>query len=130
MTDQIDEELEELLGEPEIKVDGDDTSWTSIDMYYKGFHVKKSIPQNVKFRDVIKSIEKAIELGFEPSWNTETNKKQDPIMKATESEDGVQRCPMHGDEMKQAKSGKWYHIDNSETNMCMGTNWFPLKKKD
>lgn len=110
--------------------ENEQTSWTSIDLYYKGFHIKKSLPKNVKLSKITKLIEKAIDLGYEPSWNAETNKKQDPIMKATEGQGGGQRCPTHGDQMKQAKSGKWYHIDGSETNMCMGNNWFPLKKND
>ena len=106
----------------------EETNWTSIDFYYKGFHVKKSVPQNVELKDVVGSIEKAIGLGFEPSWNAETNKKQDPIMKVTEGEGDVQRCPVHGVEMKKSKKGKWYHINEDETQMCVGTGWFDIKK--
>lgn len=80
------------------------TNWTSIDLYYKGFHVKKSIPENVKFEDVIKSIEKAIELGFEPSWNTETNAKQDPIARATANEGKLLTCKICGADAER-KSG-------------------------
>lgn len=63
----------------------DKTPWTSIDLYYKGFHVKKSLPDNVKLEDLKKTIDTYKEAGFEPSWNEDTNKSQDPIMKATRS---------------------------------------------
>ena len=49
-------------------------AWTSVDLYYKGFHVKKSIPANISPAFVIEKIEEYIKLGFEPSWNMDTNK--------------------------------------------------------
>ena len=80
----------------EYNVDGEQTPWTSIDLYYKGFHVKKSLPMNVKFSKIIKTIEVAIDKGFEPSWNDETNKKKDPIMKATEGTGKKYTCNVCG----------------------------------
>ena len=52
-----------------------ETNWTSIDLYFKGFHIKKSFPENVKLESLMESVEKAIKLGFEPSWNKETSSK-------------------------------------------------------
>lgn len=53
----------------------EETNWTSFDLYYKGFHVKKSVPDNVKLSAIKKTIDKALDLGFEPSWNADTNKQ-------------------------------------------------------
>lgn len=52
----------------------DITSWTSIDLYYKGFHVKKSLPQNVNRVTLMAEIDDLIKAGFQPSWNPDTNK--------------------------------------------------------
>lgn len=52
----------------------DITSWTSIDLYYKGFHVKKSLPQNVNRVTLMAEIDDLIQAGFQPSWNPDTNK--------------------------------------------------------
>jgi len=58
------------------------TPWFSIDMYYKGFHIKKSLPQNVKLDKVTKIINLAIKKGYEPSWNKATSEDQlDPTAK-------------------------------------------------
>jgi hypothetical protein len=51
-----------------------DTSWTSIDLYYKGVHVKKSIAENIKTDALIKVIDTYLDAGFKPSWNEDTNK--------------------------------------------------------
>ena len=56
----------------------DNTPWTSMDLYYKGVHIKKSIPDNLKAEKMIEVIDHYLELGFEPSWNKETNKDQKP----------------------------------------------------
>lgn len=53
----------------------DKTSWTSIDFYYKGFHIKKSVPSSYKANQIIKIIDKYEAKGFEPSWNADTNKQ-------------------------------------------------------
>ena len=59
-------------------------NWTSIDLYYKGFHIKKSVPKELSPEDLIKGIESYIAAGFEPSWNKDTTERQlDPIMNAT-----------------------------------------------
>lgn len=49
-------------------------NWTSVDMYYKGFHIKKSFGENVNRVTIIKEINDLIEAGFQPSWNPDTNK--------------------------------------------------------
>lgn len=96
--------------------------WTSIDFYYKGFHVKKSVPQSYTADKIIKIVKKYEKLGFEPSWNTDTNKKvrtdNDPIMKATESFDNqdTRMCPIHHVSMtaKDGKFGKFYSHKEGE----------------
>ncbi len=51
----------------------ENTPWTSIDLYYKGFHTKKSFPGDYSIEKIKEYIEKAITEGFEPSWNSETS---------------------------------------------------------
>lgn len=70
-----DKEIEESMQPegfeaPEVEKEN---AWTSIDLYYKGFHVKKSIPANISPSFVVDKIEEYIKLGFAPSWNTGTN---------------------------------------------------------
>lgn len=96
--------------------------WTSIDLYFKGFHIKKSLPMNVKFGKIKKTIDLAIKKGFEPSWNVDTNAKQDPIMKATQ--DVTRSCPIHNLTMKQSKKGNWYHKEGNQ--LCVGKGYFPV----
>lgn len=50
-------------------------NWTSIDLYYKGVHVKKSISKSMKAEELIKTIDAYLDAGFLPSWNAETNGK-------------------------------------------------------
>src|SRR3990167_5330380 len=54
----------------------DNTPWTSVDLYYKGFHFKKSVPANVSPDTLIEMVEEYIEKGFEPSWNKNTSQEQ------------------------------------------------------
>ena len=83
----------------------DNTPWTSIDLYYKGVHIKKSLPENIKGKDLIKAIESYLDLGFKPSWNEDTNvkAKQSPLESTTQSQP---MCSIHGVEMK-ARKGKY-----------------------
>lgn len=53
------------------------TPWTSVDLYYKGVHIKKSIPSNIKVEKLKETIDMYLEAGFKPSWNTETNGKHE-----------------------------------------------------
>lgn len=57
-------------------------NWTSVDMYYKGFHIKKSFGENVNRVTIIKEINDLIEAGFQPSWNPDTNKASAPALKS------------------------------------------------
>ena len=82
MSDQ--EEIESALT-PEVN------SWTSMDVYYKGFHIKKSFPNNISSDVLMKTVESLIEKGFEPSWNNDTNRA---IASAKPSDLGV--CPNCG----------------------------------
>lgn len=101
--------------------------WTSIDLYYKGFHIKKSFPQSLSRVDIIREITGFIEDGFEPSWNAETNAKQDPIMKVTQGMD-KHTCPIHKTEMKQSQKGNWYHRSDDNTLFCLGKGWIESDK--
>lgn len=122
MTDQ---EIQDSLKGTEME---ETTSWTSIDLYYKGFHVKKSVPENHSFQDIKKVIDKAIDEGFEPSWNKDTSTKQlDPDPKWVQQET-AEICPAHQETMKKSKKGKWYHLNEDESQMCMGTGYFALNK--
>jgi hypothetical protein len=104
----------------------DATSWTSVDAYYKGFHVKKSWPVSMTPEDIKNYIDEMIEAGFKPSWNEETSEKNlDNDPKWVKESDGKHPCPMHGEEMSQAKSGKWYHKQGDQ--LCMGTGFFVPK---
>ena len=92
-------------------MENENTPWTSIDLYYKGVHVKKSLPENIKIEDLIKTIDTYLEAGFEASWNAETNKAHDPITKATEDQGKKYICNECGEtaEYKEgisAKTGK------------------------
>ena len=51
----------------------ENTAWTSIDLYYKGVHIKKSLPDNVKIEDLIRTVDTYLAAGFLPSWNVQTN---------------------------------------------------------
>jgi len=51
------------------------TSWTSVDLYYKGVHIKKSVPDNIKIDLLKETIDDYLNAGFKPSWNEDTNKQ-------------------------------------------------------
>ena len=81
----------------------ENTSWTSVDLYYDGFHIKKSFPENVKLEALIKSIENAKELGFQPSWNQDTNKQ---LTQSTAPVDpNTPMCGVHNVPMTQRPAG-------------------------
>lgn len=84
----------------------DNTPWTSIDLYYKGVHVKKSIPDNIKAEKVIEVIDHYLSLGFKPSWNEDTNKAQTkkPYKDVMEG----QKCEKCGADLILSKKGNWY----------------------
>lgn len=95
----------------------DNTPWTSIDAYYKGFHTKFSFPETITREKVITMVEGLIDAGFEPSWNKETSGEQlkvtDPIDEATKDHDlGV--CSKCGEPNARSKKGNVY---------CTGKCW-------
>ena len=63
-------EIEEVMEELEKT---ENSAWTSVDLYYKGVHIKKSIPANIKIEVLMETIDKYLEAGFKPSWNDKTN---------------------------------------------------------
>ena len=94
--------------------------WTSIDLYFKGVHVKKSLPENVKIEDLIKTIDTYLAAGFEASWNVDTNKAHDPIMQATQGQGKKYVCKTCGADADYkegiSKAGKpWKGIFCKET---------------
>lgn len=70
----------------------EETPWTSLDLYYKGFHIKKSFPSNFSAGALIEKIDELIEKGFKPSWNAETNGKNEP-------KEPTPHCPIHNVDM-------------------------------
>lgn len=94
----------------------DKTPWTSIDLYYKGFHIKKSWPENVSRVVLMSEVDDLIKAGFKPSWNEDTNKVQAPVVapvvQNSVDTDLSSICPIHNVPMTQ-KDGKfgpfWSH---------------------
>ena len=68
---ETEKEIEETMEEQ--------NSWTSITLYYRGVHVKKSVPKNVSLENLKKTIDSYLDAGFLPSWNTDTNKQANPV---------------------------------------------------
>ena len=89
-------------------------SWTSIDLYYKGFHVKKSFPNDYSIQKVIKFIDEAEALKFNPSWNQETNKAVQTTLPVVTQDLGV--CTKCGAKNALSKLGKVY---------CSARCWLP-----
>lgn len=70
MEDQNKDIKESLVEEKE--------NWTSVDLYYRGFHIKKSISANASASSLKTMIDDYISQGFEPSWNMDTSKQHLP----------------------------------------------------
>jgi hypothetical protein len=71
-------------------------NWTSIDLYYKGFHIKKSISANTSKETLIKMIDEYAEKGFEPSWNSATSKEHlSPAQTVQSAPTNVPVCQIH-----------------------------------
>jgi hypothetical protein len=87
-------------------------SWTSVDLYYKGVHIKKSVPDNIKIEILKKTIDEYLEAGFQPSWNQDTNKAVQTVMPQTDL--GV--CTKCGAKNSLSKLGKVY---------CSARCWLP-----
>ena len=100
--DQNDEDFGLVREEP---------SWTSVDLYYKGVHVKKSVPEKMGIEVLKETIDKYLESGFKPSWNEDTNK----ATQTTTPEDlGV--CDKCGAKNLRSMKGKVY---------CSAKCWLP-----
>lgn len=118
------------LGEP---MEPQEESWTSVDAYYKGFHIKKSWGKNVSRVILMADIDDLIKAGFTPSWNQETNKAmatpvptgvpvvapkpQEPVLSGEYDDEAT--CPVHNAQMTQ-KDGQygpfWSHANGKDTN--------------
>lgn len=59
-------------------MDEETKNWTSLDLYYKGFHIKKSWGENISRVTLMAEIDGLIQAGFKPSWNEDTNKTSVP----------------------------------------------------
>lgn len=103
-------------------------SWTSVDAYYKGFHIKKSWGKNVSRVILMAEIDDLVKAGFTPSWNQETNKAMStvPVVDSKPKEpvlsgeyDDEATCPVHNALMTQ-KEGKfgpfWSHANGKDVN--------------
>lgn len=89
------------------------TPWTSMDLYYKGVHIKKSIPETIKVEDLKKTIDAYLDAGFKPSWNEDTNKTASQTSSSapnSASKDIMegQSCEKCGSKMLLSKKGNWY----------------------
>ena len=110
----------------------ENTNWTSIDLYYKGFHVKKSLSENVKVEELIKAIEVYIKAGFEPSWNSATSKEHLDAPKATTEpskqvvDTNTPTCPIHHKLMVK-RIGKFGEFYTCPTLLDDGKTWCPYK---
>ncbi len=60
-------------------MDEETKNWTSLDLYYKGFHIKKSWGENISRVTLMAEIDGLITAGFKPSWNDETNRATVPV---------------------------------------------------
>lgn len=86
--------------EPKKEREPAENSWTSIDMYYHGFHIKKSVPATISPEDLKKGIEEYEKLDFQPSWNPDTNKAaKDGVVQKTETVQNAPICGVHGTQM-------------------------------
>jgi len=85
-------------------------SWTSVDLYYKGVHVKKSVPSNIKIDLLKQTIDSYLEAGFKPSWNEDTNKAVQQIIPAqtVQSATGLGVCPKCRASMAKSSKGNVY----------------------
>ena len=68
-------------------------NWTSIDAYYRGFHIKKSISARVSASALKTMIDDLVSQGFEPSWNSQTSKEHIAPAKPAPSSNPI--CQIH-----------------------------------
>lgn len=101
----------------------ENTPWTSIDFYYKGFHVKKSTPNTLKPEEIVAIVDDYISKGFEPSWNNETNYQQlDPTAKFKPTPKTCPECGVGDVVEKTSKDGRAYYA-------CSEGKWDKVHKK-
>jgi hypothetical protein len=93
-------------------------SWTSVDLYYKGFHVKKSMPHNISAESIIASIEDHIKAGFTPSWNADTNKQNGHTETVSAEKQEACQHPEDKLEIKIVQSGKNINKKYARCSLC------------
>lgn len=114
-------------------------NWTSVDMYYKGFHIKKSFGENVNRVTIMSEIDALIQAGFQPSWNPDTNKASVPTNQTTNQDTPTTQsvvCPKCGgpvwDNRPKKATGDFnpaapdFKCKNKE---CGGVIWPPKGQK-
>ena len=89
ISDKDIDDIEETLKEKPMD---DKTPWTSIDLYYKGFHVKKSVPEQFGPAKIIETVEAYLKAGFKPSWNEDTNKSANGSKPTTQPAKACPKC--------------------------------------
>ena len=116
------------------------TPWTSIDLYWKGVHVKKSMPEAINAKELAEVIDKYLKLGFTPSWNLDTAKKWEKETNGDKEIDEVldqakqismdsKKCMVHNVNMEKFSKDdqSWFsHKDtasNGEVMWCSGQGW-------
>lgn len=108
---------------------GETQDWTSMDLYYKGVHVKKSISIAIKANALKDIIDIYLDAGFLPSWNAETNGKalqepkvETPIPPTTVPTVAIPICPIHNKEMikRTGKYGEFWSCPtkDAQDNWC------------
>lgn len=88
----ISQEDQDYINKQNLKepMEPQEESWTSVDAYYKGFHIKKSWGKNVSRVILMTEIDDLIKAGFTPSWNQETNKAMSaPVVAPVTQNPGV-----------------------------------------
>lgn len=63
-----------IIKQQEKPMEPQEENWTSVDAYYRGFHIKKSWGKNVSRVVLMAEIDDLLKAGFKPSWNDDTNK--------------------------------------------------------
>jgi DNA-directed RNA polymerase subunit M/transcription elongation factor TFIIS len=102
----------------------DETNWTSIDLYKKGFHIKKSYPKSIKLDKLSELIDKAIEKGFEPSWNSQTSEEHlDPTNKWPQTQERKEGC-QHPEDSLEERTSQSEKNPNRKFMRCKNCNNF------
>ena len=113
----MNEDIKEVTANDEDFGYQKEPSWTSVDLYYKGVHVKKSVPSNIKVDLLKQTIDSYLDAGFQPSWNMDTNKAvQQTLPAQTVQSADLGVCSKCGAKNALSKAGKIY---------CSARCWLP-----